>query len=119
MRSYQDLVVWQKAMELVRDVYGHTRHWPTEELYGLTSQIRRAAVSVPSNIAEGHGRRSGREFARFLNIAHGSLMEVETQLRIAHDLRFLPARDLECMLNTTAEIGRVLYGLPQSVDTNR
>jgi len=112
-------MVWQKSMELVTDVYQHTRHWPTEELYGLTSQVRRAAVSVPSNIAEGHGRRSGREFVRFLNIAHGSLMEVETQLRIANDLGFLSARDLECMLKTTAEIGRVLYGLLQSVDTDR
>ena len=76
VKNYQDLIGWQKAMDLVEVVYHLTKRFPSEELYGLTSQVRRAAVSVPSNIAEGQGRNSTNEFARFLSIAHGSLREV-------------------------------------------
>src|SRR6185369_11593757 len=83
VQSYRQLVVWQKAMELVKLVYDLTRKFPKEELFGLTLQIRKAVVSVPSNIAEGQGRRSTREFTRHLSIAYGSLMETETQGMIA------------------------------------
>jgi len=95
IKHYRDLVAWQEAMRLVKLVYRLTMNWPREEQYGLTSQLRRAAVSVPSNIAEGYGRRATQGFIRFLNIAHGSLMEVETQLQIGFELQFLKAEHLE------------------------
>jgi four helix bundle protein len=88
MRSYRDLVAWQKAMDLVQEVYAATREWPRREAFGLTSQVRRAAVSVPSNIAEGYGRQSSREFLNYLSIAYGSLMELETQLLIGFRLGY-------------------------------
>jgi four helix bundle protein len=85
IRSYRELVVWRKAMDLVKAIYDETKGWPNEELYALTSQIRRAAVSVPSNIAEGQGRSSTKEFLKHISIAYGSLMEVETQIVIAQE----------------------------------
>jgi four helix bundle protein len=85
VRSYRDLIVWQKSIELVNAIYAATRSWPSEERYALTSQIRRAAVSVPSNIAEGQGRSSTNEFLKHLSIAYGSLMETETQITVAHE----------------------------------
>jgi len=112
--SYRDLIAWQKSMMFVREVYRLTKKWPADEQFGLTSQVRRAAVSIPSNIAEGHGRRANRDFARFLNIAHGSLMEVETQLQIVHDLGYLPAQQFAGMLEASEEIGRIIYGLIKS-----
>ena len=89
VRNYCDLVAWQKAMDLVESVYKATSQFPKEEVYGLTNQLRRAAVSVPSNIAEGQGRRSDNDFRRFLAIGHGSLREVETQVLIAQRLHYL------------------------------
>ena len=83
LRNYQELIVWQRAMDLVEDVYRSSRNFPREEVYALTSQIRRAAVSVPSNIAEGQGRRTTSDFLRHLSISYGSLREVETQILIA------------------------------------
>src|SRR5579864_9055186 len=91
MRGYRDLKTWQEAMELVKGVYVATRHFPRDELYGLTSQLRRAAVSIPSNIAEGQARFSSKEFAHFLSQARGSLVEIETQILIAQDLGYLSA----------------------------
>ena len=88
-RSYKDLVAWQKSMDLVTNVYRVTGSFPKEQLFGLTSQLRRAAVSIPSNIAEGQGRLSEKEFRYFLGQARGSLMEVETQLQIAINLGYL------------------------------
>src|SRR5687768_4338325 len=93
IKSYRDLIVWQKGMDLVEDVYKKTKEFPKEELYGLTSQLRRAVVSVPSKIAEGQGRNSTKEFAP--SIAYGSLCEVETQCLIAHRLGYLERRDLD------------------------
>jgi len=89
-RRYQELLVWQKAMDLVMEVYRATTGFPDTEKFGLTSQMRRAAVSVPANIAEGAGRGTDREFARFLQIARGSLFELETQNLIAKKLGLLP-----------------------------
>ena len=83
IRSYRDLVVWQKAMELVAEIYQRTRAFPMDEMFGLVSQMRRAAVSIPSNIAEGYGRASTGEYKQFLGHARGSLWEVETQILIA------------------------------------
>jgi four helix bundle protein len=114
-RSYKDLVAWRKAMELVGEIYRMTQGFPQKELYGLTSQLRRAAVSVPSNIAEGQGRLSKGEFHQFLGHARGSLMEVETQVLIAQDLGYLDKTSTEKLLEKAAELGRVLNGLLASL----
>jgi four helix bundle protein len=89
LKSYSELIAWQKAMDLVQTIYETVRVFPKEEIYGLTSQLKRAAVSVPSNIAEGQGRKSAREFIHHLSIAYGSLMEVEAQILIAVRLEYL------------------------------
>jgi four helix bundle protein len=109
--DHRDLLAWQGAMSLVRSVYVSSRRWPADERFGLTSQIRRSAVSIPSNIAEGHGRRSPVEFARFLLIAHGSLMELETQIQIAADLGFCSASELETVQTQAMQVGRMIHGL--------
>ncbi len=114
-RNYQDLLAWQRAMDLVEGVYTATRSWPKEELYGLTSQIRRAVVSVPSNIAEGQGRDAPKEFHYFLRIAHGSLRELETQIFIAQRLDYLPGEMAEHLLNQASEVGRLVKGLSRSL----
>jgi four helix bundle protein len=94
IKTYRDLEIWQRGIRFVGQIYAVTRNLPKEELYGLTSQIRRAAVSYPSNIAEGAARSSKKEFVQFLYVALGSLSEVETQLMIAENLRYLNAKDL-------------------------
>lgn len=114
-RSYRDLVAWQKAMELVTATYDATRRFPKEELFGLTSQARRAAVSIPSNIAEGQARLSKKEFRHFLGQARGSLMELETQFQVAANLGYLQRDDVKCLLQLCAELGKVLNGLLASV----
>jgi four helix bundle protein len=111
MKGHRDLVVWQKAMTLVSDIYRATRNFPKDELYGLTGQIRRAAVSVPSNLAEGHGRNSRKEFRQFIGQARGSLTELETQLEIARNLGYLPPANASELLSQATEIGRMLNGL--------
>ena len=103
---YEELVVWQKAMELVRLVYQATRRFPVDERFALTDQLRRAVVSIPSNIAEGNGRGSNKDYAHFLSIARGSLYETMTQLRIAKDLGYLD--DYSQFEYIAAEIGRML-----------
>src|SRR5262249_3823706 len=95
VRNYRDLIAWQKAMDLVEVVYGLSTSFPREELYGLTSQIRRAAVSVPSNIAEGQGRWTTGEFLQFLGVANGSLREIETQLHIALRLKYVTQDEID------------------------
>ncbi len=115
-QHYKDLIAWQKAMDLVAEVYLATREFPTEERYGLVSQLRRAAVSIPSNIAEGQGRLTTGEFRHFLGQARGSLCEVETQLLIAHKLGFLA--DVQPILLRLAEVGRILNGLISSLATS-
>ena len=109
--SYRDLQVWQKGMDLVVESYRLTEKLPRAELYGLVSQIRRAAVSVPTNIAEGHGRYHTREFLRHLSIAKGSLMELETELIATGRLGLVPEREVQNALDATAELGRMLAGL--------
>lgn len=117
VRSYQELVAWQKAMDLVVAIYDATRAFPKEETYGLTNQLRRASVSVPSNIAEGQGRESTKEFRQFLSIAYGSLQEVETQLIIAQRLVYLSTTQSETLLQQCAEVGRIINGLSRSLPT--
>jgi len=111
VKSYQDLIVWQKAMDLVEMVYQATKGFPKGELYGLTNQVRRAAVSIPSNIAEGHARKSTAEFRNFLSIAQGSKAEVETQILIAQRLRYLSQQQAQEILSLLKEISKMLAGL--------
>ncbi len=113
--SYRDLLVWQKSMALVKTIYQETRSFPTEELYGLSSQMRRAAVSAPCNIAEGQGRLSKKEFRQFLALSPGSVLELETQLQIAADLGFLNADNAQQLISKTGEVLRMLNGLMGSL----
>jgi len=117
-KSYRDLLAWQKSMLVVGAVYTTSQKWPREELVGLTSQIRRAAVSVPANIAEGQGRTGKREFAHHLSIAKGSLHELETLILIASDLRYLDLAVRNTLLEQTAEVARLIGGLLRSLRTN-
>jgi len=114
LKSHKDLLVWQKSVDFVAAVYAATKSWPSEELYGLTSQVRRAAVSVPCNIAEGAGRGGRKEYTRFLGIALGSLAEVETQLVIAARLGYM--RDCSELNESLQEIRRMLIGLNKSLE---
>ncbi len=111
VQSYKDLDVWQKAVELVLSIYAATKEFPREELYGLTSQIRRAAVSVPSNIAEGRAKRSTKDFMRFLNIAYGSIAEVETQIIISHKLGYIEEEKAKFLSEEAARVGRMINGM--------
>ena len=116
VRNYQELVAWQKAMDLVEDVYKLTKHFPREELYALTSQIRRAAVSVPSNIAEGQGRRTTSDFLRHLSIAYGSLREVETQAMIAQRLKYVAGANVKSVIDRAGDVWRLLNGLMSALE---
>jgi four helix bundle protein len=116
-QSYRDLIAWQKAMVFVTEIYGVTKTFPADERYGLTSQLRRAAVSVPSNIAEGQARYSPKEFRHFLSHARGSLVEIETQLLIASNLGYVQVDKGKELLTHSAELGRILNGLVNSIDT--
>jgi four helix bundle protein len=116
VRSYQELISWKKSIELVTCVYTLTQNFPRQEVYGLTNQIRRAAVSIPSNIAEGQGRLSRGEFKQFLGHARGSAFELESQILIARNLGYLRLEDAASLGERIAEIGRLLNGLLKSLD---
>ena len=111
MKNFRELIVWQKAHQLTLDIYHVTSCFPKEELFGLTSQLRRSAASVATNIAEGCGRSGEAEFARFLHIAAGSANEVEYHLLLAHDLSYLSDPDYARLLNSITEIKRMLASL--------
>ncbi len=115
LTHYKQLIAWQKAIALVAEIYSATRCFPRDELYGLTSQLRRAAVSVPSNIAEGQGRATRGEFVQFLGHARGSLCEVETQVIIATSLHYLEPDRRDMLSDRIAELGRILNGLIASL----
>jgi four helix bundle protein len=115
MRSYKELIVWQKSITLVTEVYAHTKDFPREEIYGLTSQLRRSAVSIPSNIAEGQGRATKGEFVQFLCHARGSLFELETQIVIAAKLGYMQPLPAAHMLERITEVARILNGLLTSL----
>ncbi len=115
VQSYRDLTVWQKAMDLVVECYRICERFPRAEQYGLCSQLQRAAVSIPSNIAEGHGRTSTKEFLHHLSIAYGSLMESETQVQIARRLQYISDETQSSLLSRSEEIGRMLNGLMSSL----
>ncbi len=108
INSYKELIVWQKAIELVKLIYMITEKFPKSELYGLTNQMRRCAISIPSNIAEGYARKSPREYAQFYSIAFGSARELETQLIIAKELQFLDETDFSPANHLLNEVLRML-----------
>ena len=110
MKAFRDLAVWEKAHSLTMKVYRLTRGFPNEERYGLTSQLRRSASSIPCNIAEGCGRNSDADLARFLDIAMGSASETEYQLLLVHDLEYISTPDYEVLNNEIEEIKRMLAG---------
>jgi four helix bundle protein len=114
-QSYRELIAWQKAMDFVMEVYRTSKAFPRDELYGLSTQLRRAAVSVPTNIAEGQARFSPQEFYFFLGRARGSLVEVETQLLIAQNLSYFTPEHGKQLLDKAAELGRILSGLIASI----
>jgi four helix bundle protein len=115
-RSFQDLEVWKLAIEFVKEVYRLTEKFPPSEIYGLTNQIRRAAVSIPSNIAEGQGRNSAKEFRQFLAIALGSVAEIETQIIIAREINFLSNEETEPLLATIDRIRKMIKGLSMRIN---
>jgi four helix bundle protein len=115
VRNYRDLIVWQKAMDLVSLVYQFTESFPQKEVFGLTNQLRRAAVSIPSNIAEGQGRNTNRDFRHYLSMARGSLQEVETQLELARRLGYLIETKLTEIIELSSEVARLINGLSRAL----
>ena len=116
LKSYKDLNVWQKAYELCLKIYSITAQFPKEEKYGLTSPIRRSAVSIPSNIAEGYGRKTTADYIRMLYIAYGSVCELETQILLTGDLGFIEKGQLDIRIREIAEIERMLKALIKSLE---
>ena len=117
-KSYKELIVWQKAMDLVVEIYNLSKKLPREEIYALSDQMRRAAVSVPSNIAEGQPRNSTKEFLQFLAIAKGSLSELETQLAISVRLQYLTEIQISQAVALSDEIGKMIRSIEQKLTTN-
>jgi four helix bundle protein len=115
-KSYKDLIAWQKAILLVTEIYSITRTFPGTEQFGLTSQLNRAAVSVPSNIAEGWGRETSKNFAQFLRNSRGSLMEIQTQLIIAKNLGYINSERFEAATGMSEEVGKIIHGLIKSIN---
>jgi four helix bundle protein len=118
-KSYRDLEVWQRAMDLAKKVYRITEKFPSAERFGLTNKLRRASVSIPSNLAEGHARSSAGEFSRFISIAMGSLAELETQVMLSTELGYLDAAASESLLGDMDVIGKMLRGLAKSINRRR
>jgi four helix bundle protein len=118
VRSYRELKVWQLAMDVAANVYRFTATFPKHELYGLSSQVQRAAVSIPSNIAEGNNRESTKEYLHHISIAAGSLAEMETQILLATKLNYGDDRQSEELLAQADEVGRMLSGLQRSLRQN-
>ncbi len=119
MKSYREFVAWQKAMEFVTSVYKQTQMFPKEELFGLTSQLRRAAVSVPSNFAEGFGRNGNNQFLQFIRIAIGSLYECQTQLEIAMNIEYLREEQFQTIYKNSREVEALLRGLEKKLESNK
>lgn len=108
LNSYKELLIWQKAIMLTTEIYKITERFPKSELYGLTSQMRRAAVPIPANIAEGWGRQYQQEYIQFLRTARGSATELETQIIISENLKLLPGKDFEILMNKATEVIKML-----------
>ena len=118
IRDYRDLLIWQRAMKLAQAIYSATATFPAAEMYGLTSQIRRSAISVPFNIAEGHGRENEGDFRRFLAIARGSLAELQTQLILSGELGFIDQKSIAPLLENTEEVARMIRGMQKNLANN-
>ena len=119
VESYRDLIVWQKSIRLTIDIYKETRKFPKEELFGLTSQIRRCAVSIPSNIAEGQARNTSGEFVQFIGIAKGSLAELETQIEISFLLDYFDEITKNNLIGVTIEINKMLTALQTNLPNKK
>ncbi|WP_412850350.1 four helix bundle protein [Chryseobacterium sp. PMSZPI] len=117
MGNYKELIVWQKSVDLVTEIYNVTTAFPKEELYGLTSQIRRSSISIPSNIAEGHSRRSTSDYLQFLKISRGSCAELETQLIISRNLNYLDLEKFQILFEKTSEISKMLNAVITKLQT--
>jgi len=118
IKGYRDLRVWLGGVDLVTEIYRETQSFPPQEIYGLTNQLRRAAVSVPSNIAEGHAREHTREFLNFISIAQGSLAEMQTQSEIAKRLKYLSEEKTDGLLDQTVSLSKQLYSLRNALTKN-
>lgn len=119
MRTFRDLLIWQKSMDLVTKTYQITKQFPKEEVFGLTSQIRRCSVSIPSNIAEGFGRQSNKEFSRFLNFSTSSLFEYQTQLEISKNVDFLNETEFNNLYQDSRELEAMLVSFTKRVSTSQ
>jgi four helix bundle protein len=119
MKNFRDLIVWQKAYELALESYRGTARFPREEMYGLTSQIRRCAASIAANIAEGCGKRGNNEFQRYLHIATGSASELEYHILLAKDLSFLPVEEYGKLDRAVIEVKKMLAGLIKKIESDR
>ena len=115
MSNFRNLLIWQKSIALTTKIYASTKNFPKEEIYGLTSQIRRSAVSIPSNIAEGFGRDSNKEYLRFLNISMGSLFEMQTQLEIAKNIEYLTEEEFNNLYEDSREVERMLVSFVNKI----
>lgn len=118
MSNFRNLLIWQKSMVLVTKIYTVTNNFPKEEVFGLTSQIKRSAISIPSNIAEGLGRESSQEFLRFLKISIGSLFELQTQLEIAKNIIYLDEETFNNLYEDTRELERMLVSFTNKIKNN-
>jgi four helix bundle protein len=119
LKNFQELIVWQKSMALVKQIYQHTSSFPKEEMFGLTSQMRRAAVSIPANIAEGQSRNTTGEFRQFLGIAKGSLAELQTLILLSANLDLLTQKNSSNLLMNCEEVGKMLNGLQKSLSPKK
>lgn len=115
VKHFSELIAWQKAMDLVEEIYRVTEPFPQREIFGITNQMRRAAVSIPSNIAEGQGRATTPDFVHFLHISRGSLQELETQVRLSRRLKFLGEPECGPLLDRMCEVAKILNGLIASL----
>ena len=119
MKTYRELIVWQKSMDLVTSIYQVSKLFPNDENFGLTSQLRRSAISIPSNISEGYGRNSLNDYIRFLNISVGSLYEVQTQIEIAFNLKYIENEQFKSIYDSTREIERMMSSLIRKLNEKK
>ena len=119
VKTFRDLLVWQKSMKLVTEIYQLSKSFPKDENYGITAQIRRCSVSIPSNIAEGYGRRSTQDYIRFLNISSGSLYELQTLVEISFNLGYLDKDIFDKIYDATREIERMLSSLTSKLEDKK
>ncbi|MBE0390503.1 four helix bundle protein [Flavobacterium sp. 7E] len=118
MGTFRDLLIWQKSMALVTEIYTLSNHFPKEEIYSLTSQIRRSAISIPSNIAEGYGRNGNKDYLKFLNIAIASLFEMQTQIEIAFNLKYINQIQFNKIYEASREVERMLSAFSRKIKTD-